>query len=426
MYLLIYFVEALILQQYYSALFKRKRPFWLTTAAIFLSYGIIGALFSPSLVWINIVIFTLLNYFLLLFLFECSWKTCFFHAIALTALMFSTEEIVLLVLGILFDGFEKYLTNTVMFVLLAIFSKLLYFLFSQLCVRVAKRNTKREKDLGPFALLFGSFTVASIIIWITFGYTALEVNLPIFIETSMIVAAFILLIADLLVYAAYQQSQVLSQQYLSMKLLEQREKSEEHYFKTLEEHYTQQRVLIHDIRQHLTVMKDLAEDQKDGQVVDYIENLESAPALQRKIRYCNNPMLNVILSRYREICEEKGIAFSPDIRNVSLDFLSPGDITSLFGNLLENAVEAAEGAENPSIELRIDASRGKAFLFSLVNSCRQPPQPDTDDGFVSLKPDHGKHGIGLKSVRNTVKKYHGTLWQSYDPEKTQFHTVILL
>ncbi len=64
--------------------------------------------------------------------------------------------------------------------------------------------------------------------------------------------------------------------------------------------------------------------------------------LKETSRICDDAMLNAILSRYQRQCKEKGIDFHADIRSNAFVHLHQNDLTSLFCNLLDNAVEAAE------------------------------------------------------------------------------------
>ena len=257
-------------------------------------------------------------------------------------------------------------------------------------------------------------------------YIGLEVRLPVHMENLMLICAVILLFSNILLYVGYQYSQRIHQQYLSLQMAKQREASETVYFKALEERYEDQRVIIHDIRRHLTAIKGLAQNQEAQRVVDYVSNIESLPVLQNKVRYCANPMLNVVLSRYKEFCDEQGISFQVDVRDKEYDFLSPNDITVLFGNILENAVEAAQGTSKPYIELRVDAPTGTALFISLTNPCLIKPESDGSGSYRTRKADKERHGVGLKSVNTLVKKYGGSIKQEYDETTGLFHTMILL
>ena len=255
-------------------------------------------------------------------------------------------------------------------------------------------------------------------------YIASLLELPPELEVSVLIGAFLLLFSNLLVFAGHHYSQRLNQQNLSLQLMLQREQAGEAYFSALEEQYEQQRILIHDIRQHLETLLGLVKEQSFEVVTDYVLELKESPALQNRVRICGNPTLDVILSRYREICRARGIGFSLDARCRGVRQMAPSDITALFGNLLENAVEAA-GGDAPYIELLVDSRAGHSLRISLVNSCPVPPAPDKAGGMLTHKANKGKHGLGLKSIQAVIKKYDGNLQQYYDAEERLFHTLIL-
>lgn len=425
-YLCVYLVEEITSWQYFRAVFPLKRPVWLALLFTTVAYGVAFLWFDVTMVWLNSFLFFAANYLLLTFLYAGSWKGKIFHTLILTCLMLATETLVEFLLGSLFGGSDQYQTSMGFLVIFGVLSKLLFFLSTKLCLFIAGKTPHGVADAGPVALLFGSFSVAATIILIMMAQVVLVVDIPPKIETYMMSGSFVLLFSNILIYVGYQQNQKLNQEYLKIKLSQQKDNAEETYFKTLETQYDHQRVLLHDIRMHLTAIKGIAQSLDAGEVVDYVANLENLPALQNKVHYCENSMMNVVLSRYKELCQEKNIPFSIDVRFKSYDFLAPHDITIIFGNLLENAVEATQDAPEPYVELRVDTPRGATLFLSITNSCGIPPQGDGAGGYLTRKPDKEKHGMGSKSVRAAVHKYGGTLSQFYEEGTGLFHTTVVV
>lgn len=425
----IYLVEGVTSWQYFNAAFTRKRHVILAVSLFILGYTSAFLLFQLSTVWQNVVLFTLLNIALLKYLFTCTWKKCIFHSLMLTGLMLGSELLVNFFLGSLFGGADKYQTSLPFLVFLSVISKLIYFLSTKICLSLSRSLPSDLPDTGPTVLLLASFSFSTIFVLIIMAYLTLFNKLTATMETLMSIAALILLLSDLAIFAVYQYSQKLNRDNLNLQLLQQKDQAEGEYFIALENQYERQRVLLHDLRRHLTVIKEFALDSGDQQVVQYVSALQKLPALQRKVKYCGNIMLNVVLSRYKELCDEKDIQFSIDVRDVDVDFLAQNDITALFGNLLENAMEAAEKAEKPYLELIIGSSgdtQSDARLFvSLTNSCDEEPVKDSAGNFLTRKLNKERHGVGQKSIRRAVKKYEGIIDQQFDSEAHLFHTSIL-
>lgn len=311
------------------------------------------------------------------------------------------------------------------FFALALCGKLLYMGYSRLCARLAKTGPFFQ-DANPAAVLLTGFSLCTLFILFIMGYTVAVLHLPLTLGSVLLAGLLILAFDNLLLFVGYHINQQLNSRTLSDHLLRQKQQTEVDYYKALEEQYDHQRVLIHDIRKHLAAIRDLADQEDSPAIGRYVRELEASPALQNKVRICGNHILDVVLCRYREVCQNKGVAFSADVREGSVDFLEQIDITALFGNLLENAVEAAQGAQDPFLELLVGVRPGSSLLITLVNRCAQAPESDGAGGFLTWKPRKERHGLGIKSVRSTVKKYGGTLRQYYDADTQLFHTVILI
>ena len=134
-----------------------------------------------------------------------------------------------------------------------------------------------------------------------------------------------------------------------------------------------------------------------------------------------NEILDILLSEKRRDCLHRGIrpAFYADAHD--LGFVSSFDLCAIFGNLLDNAIEAVErilshGPKDHAIDheigLDIRSSRGLVVI-----RCTNPFDGKlhrTADSLQSTKENAEDHGVGLKSVRHTVERYGGTLTWNAD------------
>ena len=175
-------------------------------------------------------------------------------------------------------------------------------------------------------------------------------------------------------------------------------------------------------------MKKTADKQKKKKKTPaYIQSLMNGSDLKETSRICDDAMLNAILGRYQRQCKEKGIDFHADIRSNAFVHLHQNDLTSLFCNLLDNAVEAAEHIPDSFIELTAQKKEPLPFVvLVLINSCRIMPKCDPDGYPISNKPDKTRHGFGIKSIRKVVKQYQGDMQMYYDTDSATFHTIITL
>ena len=149
--------------------------------------------------------------------------------------------------------------------------------------------------------------------------------------------------------------------------------------------------------------------------------------LKETTKLCDHEMLNSILCRYQRHCNDKHIIFHTDIRSGTVQHIYPRDLTSLFCNLLENAVESAENIPDSFIELTVQKKENSPFLIIiLINSCQNTPVYNPEGLPISHKSDNGRHGFGIKSIKKVVKQYHGNLQMYYDNDSGTFHTILTL
>ena len=124
----------------------------------------------------------------------------------------------------------------------------------------------------------------------------------------------------------------------------------------------------------------------------------------------------------------KKIAFHIDIRSKCIDFVSYDDLSILFGNLMDNAVESAEKmAVNPFIELSVFCRENTNMtIISLIVSCRVNPIDKDGNLAHTKKPNPQFHGFGVKSIANVVKRYDGEMTFYYDDPSKTFHMIMML
>ena len=205
------------------------------------------------------------------------------------------------------------------------------------------------------------------------------------------------------------------------------QQAETEYYRRLAEQTENQKILIHDIKNHLQTIAGLSEDGGESKIHEYVQQLMEMPEMKSSVTYCSQPVLNVILGQYQEICKKKSIQFGVDIRKDSVDYITVDDLTALFGNLLKNAVEAAAGVSEAYIDVTANYNyKSKQTFISVENSVLHPPVFDRDRRLISQKKDGGLHGVGIKSIQRAAEHYQGEVSYHYDKEAKCFHMMVLL
>ncbi|WP_367949429.1 sensor histidine kinase [uncultured Ruminococcus sp.] len=176
------------------------------------------------------------------------------------------------------------------------------------------------------------------------------------------------------------------------------------------------RIVMHDIKRHLNAIKSIA---KDKAVTEYIDDFIEDFSINKSVDYCNNPMVNSIVNRYKSFCDKFGVKMNIDIRSADFSFMSEPDITALLDNLLENAVEAAQNTENGFIDFLAFVRKNRYLSIHITNSVKNSIA--VKNGRIeSSKKSASIHGIGLKSIQRIVKKYDGEINMSFNEDDMTF------
>ena len=120
-------------------------------------------------------------------------------------------------------------------------------------------------------------------------------------------------------------------------------------------------------------------------------------------------VLDVILNEKNIRCMSKGISLTCMGDGKMLAFMNTMDLYSLFGNMLENSIEATERIEDPAkkvVSVVIEKKEDYVFI-NTVNYTME--EPLFEDGLpkTTKKGEWGYHGYGLKSIKYIAEKYHG-------------------
>lgn len=187
--------------------------------------------------------------------------------------------------------------------------------------------------------------------------------------------------------------------------LGQQTKMQYEYYLAQSRKYDQTVRILHDVDRHIKAIEGLYGAEQDSAAGEYAAEIRDMLRPLMPTRYTENSMLNILLSDKETIMREKNIPSEIKIDNVNLDFISPMDITTIFGNLLDNAIEAADAARGDKYIVINISSYRKMVSVSIENSCGEVKWRDG----VPIS-DKGKdRGIGLLNVRNAIEKYGGSL-----------------
>lgn len=171
----------------------------------------------------------------------------------------------------------------------------------------------------------------------------------------------------------------------------------------------------HDLKHQVQAIR-AVKDEKERET--YLEKIEKSVQIYSAIVRTGNEILDTILTEKSLICENSGIHINCVADGSLLAFMNPVDLYTLFGNALDNAIEAVrklESKEKRVIDIML-YERQSFLMLQIVNP--MCGEVKFEDGLpLTTKAKNGYHGYGMKSMLHTIQKYEGHLTTEVKVEK---------
>lgn len=193
---------------------------------------------------------------------------------------------------------------------------------------------------------------------------------------------------------------------------------EKRILKVIEEKTEEMNKLNHDLNNHKLTMLHLLKEKGKEAADQYLDDLlpESSTYV-----YTKNEVLNYILNEKMDLAESLGIDVKCFIEGGIENEISDVDLSVLFGNLLDNAINAAKEAEKKFIDIKIKKDDYK-MVISIINSYTN--LDFRNEKYYSTTKGKG-HGYGLSNIKQIVEKYNGHDYIEHD-DKVFKHICIFL
>ena len=166
----------------------------------------------------------------------------------------------------------------------------------------------------------------------------------------------------------------------------------------------------HNMKNNLVSILAYAENRDYEKIITFVNEIMGEGGMATKdISNSGNIVIDSLISYWYMIAKEKKIEF---LVNICVPMMMPfkgADICLILGNLLENAVEAAQRAEGKKyIKIKIKYDKNNLLVY-VTNNYKGTLVKTKDYRLKSTKPDAENHGVGLASVYRAATKYQGTV-----------------
>jgi len=166
-------------------------------------------------------------------------------------------------------------------------------------------------------------------------------------------------------------------------------------------------IKYHDLKHQLLAIRGETDAMKREKFIVEMENdLKHISGLTNT----GSTVLDTILSTKNHECNEYHINLTSVIHGDELDFIRAIDLCSIFGNILDNAIESLKKVNDIEKRvLKLAVFRQNNFLLISCENYYESAVVFEDDSLVSTKSDKTVHGFGIKSVKSIVANYNGTV-----------------
>lgn len=206
------------------------------------------------------------------------------------------------------------------------------------------------------------------------------------------------------------------------RILRQLSMQKEHY-RHISESMEETRRLRHDMRHYIRLLSTMAEEGNVEEIRRFLGQMTPVAEEVNPLIYTGNYALNAVISHYLSMARSAGIETDVSIMLPETPAIPEEDICVIFGNLMENGIEACERQEKGEkrfLFLRSSQEAGRLLIVldnSYVGNVRY------SQGYFCSSKRNGV-GIGVESVKTIVKKYEGTAF--FEPEEHIFRVSIAI
>ncbi len=220
----------------------------------------------------------------------------------------------------------------------------------------------------------------------------------------------------------------LNRQYEMEKTIAQLEKDKnvllERDYQNLKNSYAANAKLFHDFHNHAEALYRYLSKSSTSEAMEYLEKLRTPMQGISQTAWTGDEAIDYLISSKIALAGSQNIRVNTNIEFPRHTNIRSADLVAIIGNLLDNSMEAAGGAEGSLRFINLTIRRINAMLVIKVeNGCSAAPAV-ADGELQTSKTEKALHGWGLKSVRTAAERYDGTIETEYNDHT--FRAVVTL
>lgn len=285
-----------------------------------------------------------------------------------------------------------------------------------------KLEIKKEQKFAWYLIVI---PISTIIILSSFMYMEFPVG---YLQQVLIsVGGLLLYFSNAVIFFILEKYHAIMKQIEEDRLYKIKQEAEDENIQNIMELNEKYRCYMHDFHSYLNNIRLLALEGETQAIINIINEKEGI--MQEDVNkdfYCANSVLNTIFVEYSAKAKSRGIQIEIQVEKfLNVDFISDADIVSLFGNLLNNSIEAAERCCDGERIIKVCLYMGNQFIlvFRIENTFKIKPNWQGNK-LQTTKKESAQHGLGIGIVMKLAHKYGGVL--TLEEKNNMFVTILTI
>ena len=161
---------------------------------------------------------------------------------------------------------------------------------------------------------------------------------------------------------------------------------------------------MHDIKKHLEVLRSL-KNLDSEQAKEYSDVIEKEVDVLFEGFQCSNKILSVIMSQKISEAENLSIKVETKIEDILFEFVNDLDLTAIFANLWDNAIEACQKIKVEDRFIRILIGRVNDFYVIYFENSFNGYVKKRFDNIISTKESHKGVGLSIINQQKSIAEH---------------------
>lgn len=277
-------------------------------------------------------------------------------------------------------------------------------IIKQLC------NKTEDKQTNKIFWMYLLMPVASLGMMFSTFFIGKETIGDISVKIALLCSSAFMLFANMIVFAAFDRYAKDLHLSMQQKWIISKDRMNRQYYEKIADMNENRQTMMHDLKHYIVALRAMVRCKEASDALQFLNDLNVRLDANELCVYSDIPFLDAVLSEKEDDAKERSV--NMDIRvepGCTLKGVNEMDYIVMLGNLLDNAIQAADKSKETSfVHVNIFMENDGAFLVTKIsNNYNRESLVIKRNEFVSSKNDGGIHGIGIKSVKKMAAAYNG-------------------